>query len=331
MLSSILGWGKKKFDPDAPIRPSGSKESDKVTPQPTSAAKPNKPIQTLYDFNDVPIPSDFLTVDPPDLQPLTLTPIDWSKTAIPEREGYYAVVLDNVLSPSECTALLNLAEQSVPEHHKTPSDDGQTLSSWGPALVNMGGGFEILIPHYRNSDRIIWDQQEVVDRIWERCLRAPGLRERLAVIENEPRLTGTERNFRLADARWEFRKVNKRMRFLKYGGGQFFKPHCDSAYIEQTPEGKTLKTLFTIHLYLNDSQQVTNDDSVDLVGGATSFLCRDEKRKVDVDPKAGRVLIFQHHGLLHSGDDVKKGIKYTMRSDIVYEMSLPEDKEEENK
>jgi hypothetical protein len=34
---------------------------------------------------------------------------------------------------------------------------------------------------------------------------------------------------------------------------------------------------------------------------------------------AGRVLIFQHRRLLHSGDDVKAGIKYTMRSDLMYE------------
>jgi len=93
--------------------------------------------------------------------------------------------------------------------------------------------------------------------------------------------------------------------------------HCDSQYIEKEGD-KTLETLFTIHLYLNDSQQEVGK-SVDLVGGATSFLSRGEERKVDVDPKAGRVLIFQHRSLLHSGDDVKKGIKYTMRTDIVYE------------
>jgi hypothetical protein len=40
---------------------------------------------------------------------------------------------------------------------------------------------------------------------------------------------------------------------------------------------------------------------------------------LDVDPKAGRVLIFQHRRLLHSGDTVSAGIKYTMRSDLMYE------------
>lgn len=38
----------------------------------------------------------------------------------------------------------------------------------------------------------------------------------------------------------------------------------------------------------------------------------------NVIPKTGRVLIFQHRGLLHSGADVLGGVKYTMRSDLMY-------------
>lgn len=43
------------------------------------------------------------------------------------------------------------------------------------------------------------------------------------------------------------------------------------------------------------------------------------KQRIDVDPKAGRVLIFQHRRLLHSGDEVQSGVKYTVRSDLMYE------------
>ena len=63
----------------------------------------------------------------------------------------------------------------------------------------------------------------------------------------------------------------------------------------------------------------------ELVGGATTFYSNDEKRRLDVHPKAGRVLIFQHRRLYHSGDDVLKGTKYTMRTDIMYEFSLAEE------
>ncbi len=56
-----------------------------------------------------------------------------------------------------------------------------------------------------------------------------------------------------------------------------------------------------------------------LKGGATTFHSSDMTRRLDVDPKMGRVLLFQHKGLLHSGDYVTGGIKYTMRTDIMYE------------
>lgn len=44
------------------------------------------------------------------------------------------------------------------------------------------------------------------------------------------------------------------------------------------------------------------------------------RHRLDVDPKAGRVLVFQHRRLLHSGDTVAAGTKYTMRSDLLYEL-----------
>ena len=40
--------------------------------------------------------------------------------------------------------------------------------------------------------------------------------------------------------------------------------------------------------------------------------------RLDVVPKIGKVLVFQHKGLLHSGDDVMNGIKLTMRTDLMY-------------
>ena len=110
----------------------------------------------------------------------------------------------------------------------------------------------------------------------------------------------------------------------------------------ETSDG-TERSFYTIHLYLNDSIAIKNPSlqpeliSLDLEdpqpndssfsnledetleGGATTFHSRDMRFKIDVDPKVGRVLIFQQKGLLHSGDDVVRGVKYTMRSDIMYE------------
>lgn len=62
----------------------------------------------------------------------------------------------------------------------------------------------------------------------------------------------------------------------------------------------------------------------DVQGGATTFHppradLSNPNRRLDVDPKMGRVLIFQHAHLVHSGDEVHAGVKYTMRTDLMYE------------
>jgi hypothetical protein len=189
-----------------------------------ATAKPAKqepqdgvPIQTSYISREVSIPHDFLQKDPYDAKPITVSHINWSTSPLPQNEGRYAVVLDNVLSPSECAQLLKLAEASVVD----PADPNAG-EAWRPALVNIGPGWEILHKSYRNSDRIIWDNQEVMDRLWERCARAPGIKEELAeVVEG---LSERQKKKGWATGqKWEFRRFNARMRFLKYQGGQFFR------------------------------------------------------------------------------------------------------------
>ena len=71
------------------------------------------------------------------------------------------------------------------------------------------------------------------------------------------------------------------------------------------------KSFVTLHLYLNDGDG--------LAGGATRFWTPDKKEHVDVEPKLGRVLVFQQRMLIHSGEEVTGGVKYTMRSDFLYE------------
>jgi len=40
---------------------------------------------------------------------------------------------------------------------------------------------------------------------------------------------------------------------------------------------------------------------------------------MDVFPKIGRALLFQQRMLVHSGEPVTRGTKYTMRSDFMFE------------
>lgn len=98
------------------------------------------------------------------------------------------------------------------------------------------------------------------------------------------------------------------------------KAHCDGSYVNpHAPDDRPERSLLTLQLYLNSN---SGDDADAIVGGATSFLSFDDyptQYRVDVAPKPGRVLIFQQREILHEGQAVKKGLKYTMRTDIMYE------------
>jgi len=85
----------------------------------------------------------------------------------------------------------------------------------------------------------------------------------------------------------------------------------------ETPD-RTERSYFTLHLYLNDAVLSTGERQLE--GGATTFFNGRMNQRIDVEPKAGRVLLFQHRYLIHSGDDVVKGTKYTLRTDIMYAM-----------
>jgi len=185
-------------------------------------------VKVDYTSLPVAIPPDFLVADPPDARPITVQTIDWATTTIPENAGLYATVLDHVLSPSECATLIALAEASVPPSRRRRVPGGST--PWQPALVNIGAGLEVLNTRYRNSDRIVWDSQVVMDRIWARCARGfPGLVEELASVvvveeeEGEGRRGGGGGGGGGGVARWEFERFNERGRYLRYGSGQYFR------------------------------------------------------------------------------------------------------------
>lgn len=274
------------------------------TPMSSSSPREGQLHATSYTSREVALPDDFLVALPEDAVPITYAPIRWADTTLRENGPYYAAVLDGVLSPSECALLIAYAEESVTGKHGDPS-------AWRPALVNAGPGLEVLMTDYRNSDRIVWDNQTVMDRLWARMATIPEVRERL--------LTAKE-----GDTKYTFDRVNERGRYLRYGPGQFFKPHCDGPYYYEK-DGKAYLTFYTIQLYLNDAVEAFDTTAeataagATLRGGSTAFLDRrGSDRRVDVYPRCGRVLLFQHDMLYHSGEPVKKGVKYTLRSDVLF-------------
>ncbi|MEO7330117.1 MAG: 2OG-Fe(II) oxygenase [Minicystis sp.] len=93
--------------------------------------------------------------------------------------------------------------------------------------------------------------------------------------------------------------ANERLRCYRYEAGQRFAPHYDGAYFRSPEE----RSLLTFIVYLNEA----------FTGGATSFLDFHE----EIRPKTGRALLFQH-AILHEGCEVRTGVKYAVRSDIMY-------------
>ena len=277
------------------------------------------------------LPVDFLAEPATDIR---IQRLDFLSLKLPEYVGLYAYVLDNCLTPEECQTLLRAVEH-------------RASHTWERAMINVGSGRQAMAMDVRNCGRIIWDDSQVVAKIWK---RVEHLLPDIARLENQGRVTG------LGPVRrgevWTLKRLNERMRFLKYEGGEYFKrthdddrarlvshtdrdaAHYDGVY--QTPDGSE-RSYFTLHLYLNgtldDTQLATMQPEQRHVametsckGGATPFFSEDEQIRCDIDPRPGRILIFQHRDLLHSGDDVLQGVKYTMRTDIMYERNhVPEE------
>jgi hypothetical protein len=147
------------------------------------------------------LPKDFLSGPAPNP---TVHPINFTETALPEYKDFYAVILDGILTPSECRSLVSAAE----EHSQ-----GQ----WERAMVNIGGGQQKLLLDTRNCGRIIWDNQEIVARIWK---RVEGFVPELQRLDKWPAVTGIR--VRKGEV-WKCTRLNERMRFLKYTSGEYFK------------------------------------------------------------------------------------------------------------
>jgi predicted 2-oxoglutarate/Fe(II)-dependent dioxygenase YbiX len=88
----------------------------------------------------------------------------------------------------------------------------------------------------------------------------------------------------------------KDLRFYKYSNGQRFKMHKDGPWTENG-----ISSALTFLIYLNE----------DFVGGATDF------RDFQISPATGTALLFIHD-TWHEGASVTEGIKYVLRSDVLY-------------
>ncbi|KAG6918007.1 hypothetical protein DXG01_017017 [Tephrocybe rancida] len=215
-------------------------------------------------------------------------PVDLSNTIIAtDYPTAFIKVLDNVFTAKECDALVARAEAG---------------EQWRTAMIQTRSGDRV-DTDTRNNDRILLFDRETADELFQRLL--PHVEE-LNEIGPGGRWEGVVGTAGRVSSTWKLLGINERLSFLRYGSGHYFKPHFDGQIL--LPDGR--KSWVTLQIYLND---------VDLSGGATRIFGKRNGRFLDVEPKVGRVLIFEQGPFYHSGEEVVQGMKYTMRSDFLFE------------
>lgn len=156
------------------------------------------------------------------------------------------------------------------------------------ATITLGRNHFELRTEVRNNDRVIYDDVQLAEQLFAR------LRDLLP-----SKLNG-----------WDLIGLNERFRFYRYQSCQNFKPPWDAPY----ERDRWRRTQLSLLIYL----------CADFVGGETIFYqdtamrkpCL-ETRQAVVVPQQGQVLIFEHQQL-HEGAPVISGIKYVLRTDVMY-------------
>lgn len=167
----------------------------------------------------------------------------------------------------------------------TPSECQRFIQSaeqqgFEAALVNTALG-QIRVADVRNNDRLIVDDPDLAQEWWSRCgaLFPPGF------------------------GRWTACGLNERFRFYRYHPGQKFAAHRDGSFQRNANEISWM----TLMVYLNDGYE----------GGRRRFDVADLDQPLSVAPQAGMGLAFMHDRL-HEGEAVSSGVKYVLRTDVMY-------------
>jgi hypothetical protein len=202
----------------------------------------------------------------------------------PGRKDAFAIVVDNLFSKEECSHLIELSN----------------AKGYDEALV---GGSQVRRIEQRNNFRCIIDDPLLAAKIF--------LKVRPFV---PPEWLG-----------YKVSMLNERLRFLRYGPGEYFKPHNDGIFVR---DDKSQASFVTIHLYLTDVPEghggETTFTSEKMTYGRHKFRSRsgeeEHVERLSVRPVTGRVLIFEHH-LPHEGSTLLHGVKYTVRTDVMYDLA----------
>jgi predicted 2-oxoglutarate/Fe(II)-dependent dioxygenase YbiX len=115
------------------------------------------------------------------------------------------------------------------------------------------------------------------------------------------RLSRLERRFS-RESGYVPNRLSETFKFYRYQPGQYFDWHRDGSLVR----GMTEKSFYTLLIYLNSGYEGGTTDITDLSGEIQV-----------VEPGVGLAVAFQHQ-LLHRGAPLKKGIKYLLRTDVLF-------------
>ncbi|MDO6445423.1 2OG-Fe(II) oxygenase [Colwellia sp. 1_MG-2023] len=204
-----------------------------------------------------------------------------------------AFILENVFSTDEIEKFIKVSE---------------SLQYQADAAVSLPR-------NVRHNDNVTWVVDEETDQIiWD---RVGTLINSNTKIFNDKSAVG----------------INARFRFYRYKDGDYFDFHTDGSW----PGSRVVNETLIHNHYLNQWSQMTFLIllSENFEGGATQFLTDNNSspaptRKLhdakvnSVRMSAGSVLCFPHgnHPLhcLHASEQVTKGVKYIIRTDVLFEL-----------
>ena len=202
------------------------------------------------------------------------------RIVLPWNPKKIAYKVRNVLSSEECRQLIEATESFGYER----------------AMVNVGGGRQILNTDYRDSFRFMTDNKGLAEAIYNR-----------AIFQNTEVLDGLKS---LHNGRSAPVELNERLRFLKYHENQKFDMHADGCYRRPSShQNHGDRSYFTILIYLNKEYR----GSTRLFSG---YGYNEDAQTYDVLPEDGMVFIHQHD-ILHAGMEISNGRKYCIRSDVM--------------
>ncbi|KAJ8771447.1 hypothetical protein K2173_026624 [Erythroxylum novogranatense] len=190
--------------------------------------------------------------------------------------------VQDFLTPAESKAFVKIAEAMGFAHQ----------GSLGPTKGEA----------YRDNDRIAVDDPVLANAMWE-----AGLNKLFSDIKIRGKVA---------------MGLNPNIRFYRYKVGQRFGRHFDESI--NLGEGK--RTHYTLLIYLSGissakSKTDAKDTSLEpLVGGETVFYGSRNGVVAEVAPTEGMALLHIHGDkcMLHEARNVAKGVKYVLRSDVVF-------------